>query len=73
MGAPAEEVDKIAIQEAYLMPESLALYISHHLRNSLAGLQNVAFRLEREGHQKWADKINEIIYHMADDMKQINI
>jgi len=73
MGAPAEELDKLAIKEAYLMPESLALYISHHLRNSLSGLQNVAYRLEQEGNQKWSDKINDIIYHMADDMKAIGI
>lgn len=73
MGAPAKELDEKAIEEAYLMPDSLAMYISHHLRNSLSGLQNIAFRLEQEGNQKWADKIEDIIFHIADDMKAIRI
>lgn len=73
MGAPFKELDDRAIRDSKHIPETIKLYIGHHLRNDLAGLQFVSHKLKIEGNEKWANKIDKIIYSMASDLADIGI
>lgn len=73
MGAPFKELDDKAIRDSKHIPETVKLYIGHHVRNDLSGLQFVAQKLRDEEKEKWADKIDRIIYDIASDLMKIGI
>lgn len=73
MGAPFRELDDKAIRDSKHIPQTIRLYIGHHIRNDLAGLQFVSHKLKLEGMEKWADKIDKIIHSIALDLTNIGI
>lgn len=80
MGAPFKELDDKAIAKAHLIPEEVALYIGHHLRNDLSGILYIAQKLEYLAAKEdsvellnFSERLNERVRSMAKDLADIGI
>lgn len=71
MGAPFKELDDKAIRDSKHIPETVRLYIGHHIRNDLSGLQFIAQKLEDYGEKHNSVEIIGLCQKLEGTIKSI--
>lgn len=70
MGAVLND-EEIAIEKAREIPAECRRYISHHVRNGLVSIMDIAMRIKDE--PEAIEKLEDYIDHIARDLKKVGL
>ncbi len=70
MGAALND-EEMAIEKAREIPTECRRYISHHVRNGLVSIMDIAMRIKDE--PEALEKLEDYIDHIATDLKKVGL